>query len=69
MRIDRLIAPLAAVAVLMLGQAARAELLIQVDKSAQRMTGHRLAAIRRTVRAQRLRRKVEARATRAAATE
>ena len=39
MRIDRLIAPLAATAaVLMLGQAARAELLIQVDKSAQRMT-------------------------------
>jgi hypothetical protein len=40
MRINRLIAPLAAaaVAVLTLGQAAHAELLINVNKSAQRMT-------------------------------
>ena len=40
MRINRLIAPLTAatVAVLTLGQAAYAELLIKVDKSAQRMT-------------------------------
>lgn len=38
MRIDHLIASLAAVAVIMIGQAARAELLVQVDKSAQRMT-------------------------------
>jgi hypothetical protein len=40
MPINRFIAPLAAavVAVLMLGQAAHADLLIQVDKSAQRMT-------------------------------
>jgi lipoprotein-anchoring transpeptidase ErfK/SrfK len=39
MRINRLIAPLtAAVAVLMFGQAAYADLLIEVDKSAQRMT-------------------------------
>ena len=39
MRINRLIAPLAAAAaVLMAGQAARADLLITVDKSAQRMT-------------------------------
>jgi len=39
-RITRLIAPLAAasVAVLALGQAAYADLLIEVDKSAQRMT-------------------------------
>jgi hypothetical protein len=39
MRSNRLFAPLAAVAaLLMLGQAARAELLIKIDKSAQRMT-------------------------------
>jgi hypothetical protein len=40
MRINRLIAPLTAatVAVLMAGQAARADLLIKIDKSAQRMT-------------------------------
>ena len=40
MRISRLIPPLTAatVAVLMLGQAANAELLINIDKSAQRMT-------------------------------
>ena len=40
MRIHRLIAPLIApaVAVLVLGQTARADLLIQVDKSTQRMT-------------------------------
>jgi L,D-transpeptidase catalytic domain len=40
MRINRLIAPLtaAAVAVLTLGQAANADLLIRIDKSAQRMT-------------------------------
>ena len=40
MRFHRLIAPLiaAAVAVLVLGQTARADLLIQVDKSTQRMT-------------------------------
>jgi len=38
MRIDRLIAPLTAVAVIMIGQAARAELLVKVDKSTQRMT-------------------------------
>ena len=40
MRISRLIPPLTAatVAVLMLGQAAHADLLINIDKSAQRMT-------------------------------
>ena len=38
MRSNRLIALLAAAAIMMLGQAARAELLIQVDKSTQRMT-------------------------------
>jgi hypothetical protein len=40
MRINRLIAPLTAatVAVLTLGQAAHADLLIKIDKSAQRMT-------------------------------
>ena len=39
MRIRRLIAPLAAaVAVLTFGQAARADLLIEIDKSTQRMT-------------------------------
>jgi len=40
MLINRLIAPLiaAAIAVLMFGQVAHADLLIQVDKSAQRMT-------------------------------
>jgi hypothetical protein len=40
MRINRLVAPLtaAAVAVLMLGQAANADLLSRIDKSAQRMT-------------------------------
>jgi hypothetical protein len=39
-RINRLIAPLTAatVAMLTLGEAAHAELLIEVDKSAQRMT-------------------------------
>ena len=40
MRINRLIAPLTAtaVAVLMFGQAAYADLLIEIDKSTQRMT-------------------------------